>query len=114
MEGDNLAAVRAVTFPTMRRFRWEDPQMMLLEDGRAGFTQQGTALAAEYREEFPIVTLVDVHRVDPEVPDAGNHMTQHGFDSALNGRICKASERHAGSTRGRKQAILGPVWRGEC
>jgi hypothetical protein len=100
VEGDNLAAFRAVTFPTMRGFRWEDPEMMLLEGGRAGFAQQSTALASEYGEEFPIVPLVNVHRVHPEVPDAGNHVTQHGFNSAANGRICKASDRHAGSTRG--------------
>jgi hypothetical protein len=86
--------------------------MMLLEGGRAGFAQQSTALASEYGEEFPIVPLVNVHRVHPEVPDAGNHVTQHGLDSAVNGRICKASDRYAGSTRGGIQASLRLVWRG--
>jgi hypothetical protein len=90
MEDGDLAPAGAFTFPTVRRFGWKNPEMMLVEHGLIRVGEDGPACAPQDGEELPVVTLVDVRRVQAEAADSQGQIAQHqGYDGA-DGRICKA------------------------
>jgi len=77
VEYGDLAATHAFSTPTVRYFRGKDPEMMLLKRRLFSFGEQGPTLAAKHGEELPVVTLVNVHRVQPEATRADGHVAQH-------------------------------------
>jgi hypothetical protein len=77
MEDSDLAAAATFAFPTMPRFGWKDPEMMLIKLWLIGVSEYGPTPAAQHGEKFPIVALMDVHRVQAEAANSQSHISQH-------------------------------------
>ncbi len=77
MKDRDLAAAGTFAFPTMRHLGWKDPEMMLVERWLIGVGEHGPTFATQHGEEFPVVALMDVHRVHAEAANSESHVSQH-------------------------------------
>jgi hypothetical protein len=78
MKDGNFAATAAFTLPPMPHLGWEDPKMVLVEKRFIGVGKHGTTVAPQHGEKLPVITLMDIHRVQAEATNPESHVSQHG------------------------------------